>query len=70
MATKKQTSSVREALALAGDMIEVGACVGGTGALVYSLAKTAAGIPIILSGLSVVALAILFCLLVLLMRGR
>lgn len=70
MATKKHRSGVREALSVAGDCIEVGAFVAAAVTVIYSVAKSAAGIPILLTGLSVVALAILACLLTLLMRKR
>jgi len=70
MATKKSNGSVREALSIAGDVIEVGTFTGATVALIYAGAKTAMGVPILLTGLSVTSLAILGCLVVLLIRRK
>jgi hypothetical protein len=69
MATKKKEAGVWEWLSRAGNVIKVGgvlvAAVGG----LFTLAKTAAGPAILLTGIAVVSVAILGCAVVLVRRS-
>lgn len=69
MATKKNKVGVWEWLSRAGTVLKVGtfgaAMVGG----IFTLAKTTAGTAILLTAITVVALAILGCAVVLVRRA-
>ena len=65
MAPRKQKGSIRETLSVAANVIQVG---GFVVAVTYSIATTASGIPIILTGISVFVFANFICSLIALKR--